>query len=387
MISRSILLTLFCLYLTSVASAVVLFDGREGSSPADQGWAYFTNPLLGADATREFVGDALRLDTTVDISEQAGYFSKIPVLFEHPRMPNLDLAIGPIDISFTLRQMEGIDFADSDPDASGERNRGGFAVIAIGEDLGGIELQFQHDRIISLDNSSTAFPVGEQVAFDTSRWTTFELQLESDGYRVVVEDEVLVSGSLRDYSDIAPSPPFGFPYQTPSFLFFGDNTGRAGAITELRDFTVMLEGDCDDNGVFEQSDLNCVGTTEERDVVLGALDLRLGDLNSDGAVNFADFLILSANFSQTGKGYGEGNLDLDGMGEVAFTDFLLFSANFGFETISDSNSNSAIQNVPEPSSLVVCCELFLLCMCGDRTRLRHRHLKAKFGGNKWKTNP
>lgn len=53
-----------------------------------------------------------------------------------------------------------------------------------------------------------------------------------------------------------------------------------------------------------------------------------GDLDGDGAVGFADFLILSANFGQTSDVdpiFG----DIDGDGTVGFTDFLILSANFG----------------------------------------------------------
>ena len=53
-----------------------------------------------------------------------------------------------------------------------------------------------------------------------------------------------------------------------------------------------------------------------------------GDTNQDEEVNFADFLVLSANFgSSTENGSSDG--DLDGNGLVDFADFLLLSANFG----------------------------------------------------------
>ena len=55
---------------------------------------------------------------------------------------------------------------------------------------------------------------------------------------------------------------------------------------------------------------------------------RLGDTNLDGAINFADFLILSANFGkEVDAVWADG--DFDGDGKVAFTDFLIFSVNFG----------------------------------------------------------
>ena len=52
-----------------------------------------------------------------------------------------------------------------------------------------------------------------------------------------------------------------------------------------------------------------------------------GDVDGNGSVDFADFLILSSNFSMT---VSEGTLgDLDSDGQVAFGDFLILSGNFG----------------------------------------------------------
>jgi ELWxxDGT repeat protein len=52
-----------------------------------------------------------------------------------------------------------------------------------------------------------------------------------------------------------------------------------------------------------------------------------GDVNSDGKVDFADFLVLSANFgNRTTEGVAVGDLNLDGT--VTFADFILLSARF-----------------------------------------------------------
>ena len=54
----------------------------------------------------------------------------------------------------------------------------------------------------------------------------------------------------------------------------------------------------------------------------------IGDTNGDTKVNFADFLVLSANYgSKTENGASDGDLDANGL--VDFADFLLLSANFG----------------------------------------------------------
>lgn len=57
---------------------------------------------------------------------------------------------------------------------------------------------------------------------------------------------------------------------------------------------------------------------------------RSADLNSDGDVNFSDFLLFVAAFgtSEGGAGYNAA-ADLDGDGTVAFSDFLIFASAFG----------------------------------------------------------
>jgi len=64
-----------------------------------------------------------------------------------------------------------------------------------------------------------------------------------------------------------------------------------------------------------------------------------GDIDGDGTVAFADFLILSNSFGQMVEPGTQG--DIDGDGNVAFADFLVVSNNFG---------QTAAAAVPEPSS-------------------------------------
>lgn len=68
-----------------------------------------------------------------------------------------------------------------------------------------------------------------------------------------------------------------------------------------------------------------------------------GDLDGNGSVEFADFLILSTNFGSEVSTYGEGDIDCDG--SVAFSDFLAMSDNFG--------TSAAAAAVPEPSSALL----------------------------------
>lgn len=67
-----------------------------------------------------------------------------------------------------------------------------------------------------------------------------------------------------------------------------------------------------------------------------------GDLDGNGMVEFADFLVLSANFGQEVESHAQG--DIDCSGDVAFADFLVMSSNFG-------NAVGATAAVPEPTGL------------------------------------
>lgn len=72
-----------------------------------------------------------------------------------------------------------------------------------------------------------------------------------------------------------------------------------------------------------------VATTILPDVEdIDGIDRLMGDANTDGKVDFADFLILSGNFGLTeNTEFGDG--DFDESGAVDFADFLTLSRNFG----------------------------------------------------------
>ena len=58
-----------------------------------------------------------------------------------------------------------------------------------------------------------------------------------------------------------------------------------------------------------------------------------GDANTDGTVNFADFLILSRNYGKNEDvAFADGDFNGDGM--INFTDFLLLSQNFNKGTVA-----------------------------------------------------
>ena len=71
-----------------------------------------------------------------------------------------------------------------------------------------------------------------------------------------------------------------------------------------------------------------------------------GDLDGNGVVEFADFLILSGNFGTQVSSHAEGDIDCNGT--VEFADFLELSGNFGMEV-------GGTQAVPEPTSSAILC--------------------------------
>ena len=86
----------------------------------------------------------------------------------------------------------------------------------------------------------------------------------------------------------------------------------------IQDASGDLHFDVDGDGNVNQQDV---------DVLLAQLGTLRGDANLDGDVNFADFLLLSANFGRTEASWEQG--DANGDRQVNFADFLLLSSNFG----------------------------------------------------------
>ena len=350
------------------AQAAILYDASLGTTPDQQAWTLLSNPLL-TPVTHGVEQNTLVLDTLDVLTQQAGYFSTFPLFSRaHPDVPTVDLQSSEFVVDFTLRLVIAQDLPDDDARHVGQRNRGGFAVIAISEQLTGVELHFQSHRILGLSNLDTAFPIGEMAAFNTTdALTPYRLTLADEEYRLAAGDTVVLTGPLRNYSNIAPSPPFDFPYTTPSFFFFGDDTPRAGAITEVTRFAVAPLGDCSHDGLRNHQDFACFSTIEERDATLGSLGTLPGDLDGDGNVAFADFLILSTHFGNLDRNYAQGNIDLSG--GVDFADFLILSANFG-------QQSNRLASLPEPSrkcSLTVGLLVLLSCW---RIRLRQKYPAA-----------
>lgn len=190
----------------------VLYDGRLGDTPNEQGFNFLA---FGPTSTQLPASQVTVLDTTVDISEQAGYFSRDELVLDRRSGYTLQFTI-------QLGQEEHL-----------SKHRAGFSVIILSDDLLGLELGFWENEIWVQEGGAAGnlFKHAEGVVFDTTAGqTSYELSILNDTYTLAAGGAVILSGPLRDYTAFE-----GFPdvYETPGFLFLGDNSRRAAAKTAI----------------------------------------------------------------------------------------------------------------------------------------------------------
>jgi len=124
---------------------------------------------------------------------------------------------------------------------------------------------------------------------------------------------------------------------------FSGGSNDSGAIYKIRAVSQqLLLADANGDGEITSEDAIAFCNVSQREEALAEFGSVLGDLDFDGNVAFADFLVLSENFGAQldSPNYSLG--DIDCSGSIAFADFLILSANFGH-----SNNLAA---VPEPNS-------------------------------------
>lgn len=188
-----------------ILSAVTLYDGSAGNLPSNQGLQYLTNPLFGASATQQQLGNGVRLDTTAATSDQAGYFGF------HPATPVMDRTVG-FTVSFDVRLIS---------ESHANNNRAGLSVIALGSDNKGVEIGFWTDKVWT-QSDSPLFEQAEGAAFDTTAaLLRYDLTISGSSYSLMQGSTTLLSGAVRDYST------FGSPYTQQNFVFVGDDTSSA----------------------------------------------------------------------------------------------------------------------------------------------------------------
>ncbi len=368
----------FC-WIQRLAYGVVLFDANLGTPPSEQGWPFFPDPLLGHSVTEMAGNDVTVLDSRNPITDRAGYFSIDPLvgIFAHPNVPSLNRQTG-YSIAFEIRiQAEHhADGPGGDDNGDGLADRAGFSLSAISSDIFGVELSFWEDRIWIKDDDTRSpddlFTQAEGVSWDTTAdLTEFELQVMGSRYRLRANSALdpLLSGPLRDYRRF--EGPIN-PYETPNFLFFGDNSKRAEAAVEIARISAgELAGPCaevdlligqivagthdakfDMNGdtIVNETDL-AIWRSTAGEFYLGEGQMFLAaDVNLDGVVDGSDFNVWNQHRNSQETGWCAG--DLSANGQVDADDFDIWFANRFLPSVNS-------QTVPEAVNvwwlLIVLC--------------------------------
>ena len=238
MITAVLLTALFSLTnllrpLQTVSSApqttTLLYDSSLGTTPNQQNFSYLAfnpQPPFFAEATQTYSTPVTILNTTSQIDDYAGYTVSQTV------MPTLNRGAG-FQLAFDLRVIS--------EDHGSNNDRAGFSIILLDEDLYGVEMAFWEDEIWVQEGNGALFTHAEGVSYDTTAaLTTYKLTIFNDSYLLVANDMLLLSGTLRQYTDW--DPPFGVPvdpYEQPNQLFLGDDTSSARAEVWLGDVTIQ----------------------------------------------------------------------------------------------------------------------------------------------------
>lgn len=197
-------------FLGNVALAQVLYDGALGTMPGAQGWSYAAIPAQTVQASH--TGSAARLVTTTVNLSSAGYALQTPT--------PLDRETG-FNIAFRVRL---------NAEVHARADRAGFSIIVLASDRRGIELGFWTDLVFA-QSDDPLFVHAEDAAHDfQSGFTDLVLSVRGSEYALLAGGVPLLDGPVRDYT-----PFTGFPdvYETPNFIFLGDDTSSAGADVEI----------------------------------------------------------------------------------------------------------------------------------------------------------
>ena len=289
------------------------------------------------------------------------------------------------DVDFGLHSLNS-QWNEGATDAGGQEGRG---AAAVGDDVTWSRTGFGDWETEGGDFVAEASAVAAVGGVGNVTWTSDLLAsniqswvddpASNAGWILVgVGDPLLPSTAKRFASrenpDAAARPSLTIQYElAESVLGDFDNTGDL-AVGDIGSLCSAIQGglnpaDFDLNGdsVVNLDDLQF---WVEDESVFGSF---LGDVNLDGEVSFADFLVTSTNFGQASENsvengtpgdhaslwsQGDMNCDLT----VSFADFLVISANFG-------SSNQQATAVPEPSgSMLAAFGLLMLGMVRTRKR-------------------
>jgi hypothetical protein len=198
---------------------LILYDSKSGVTPDTNMMSFFDFPPGNAIPIYEN-GSTLLDTTTAGNSTYAGWTSNAT---NTPGFPSLDREAG-FQLDFTL-QVEN--------ESHTSNKRSGFSIIILSEDARGIELAFWENEIWAQNDDATGglFTRGESASFSTTTGAiNYQLIVTNDTYALTANGASILTGPLRDYSNFEGFPD---PYQTPNFIFLGDDTTSAQARIRL----------------------------------------------------------------------------------------------------------------------------------------------------------
>ena len=204
---------------TANEKTLVLYDATSGTIPSAP-LMNFVDVPPGKVLPIYSEGVTMMDTTTSGRNTYAGWIANGAAI---PGFPILDQTMG-YRVNFAL-QVENESHTNND--------RAGFSIIILGADAKGIELAFWRNEIWVQGDENTGglFKHGEEVTFPTNTaLTDYQLTILDDTYTLSANAKPILTGPLRDYSKFEGFPD---PYETPNFLFFGDDTTSAGARVRL----------------------------------------------------------------------------------------------------------------------------------------------------------
>ena len=159
------------------------------------------------------------------------------------------------------------------------------------------------------------------------------------------ESGVFLDNGLYAVDGPAPGDRWGFEIGLISQIDAGQGLGGLPSWSEPADDGRVNNQDGDRNGFAPWGNVgHGIITFVDGETGIGCDPNSGGDLDGNGKVEFADFLILSGNFGNEVADHTAGDIDCNGT--VEFADFLVLSGNFG-NTVGEAAS------VPEPSGIVL----------------------------------
>ena len=198
---------------------LILYDAKSGVTPDTKMMSFFDFPP--GDIIQTYESGSTTLDTTKSgNSTYAGWISNATNTLG---FPSLNRAAG-FQLDLTLHVENESHTSDK---------RAGFSIIILSEDARGIELGFWENEIWAQNDDATGglFTRGEGITFPTTTGLiNYQVIVINDSYTLTANGASILSGPLRDYSKFEGFPD---PYQTPNFLFLGDDTTSAQARIRL----------------------------------------------------------------------------------------------------------------------------------------------------------